>query len=234
MTPKSLVTVSVFPAVTLFLGATFAAVCASTALAPSAGWARVLGSALDNRRPLRNAIFCATVLAIMLGATANMFSCEGHILLSEHLNKTSVDLNTSVCTHPQLDPDDGGLRLLPESALFVETWLAALHAFHLPSADACHFFRMSSKELVSGNLAFLLNFVLLFSSPYSSTWLATIADCTYVEQLLNGQTFHSLPPIKSFLRMSSSIMSINLLSSIAEGRPSTRLSSPLGNFWNKC
>lgn len=64
--------VSVFPTVTLFLVATFAAVSASTALAPTAGWARVLGSALDNRRPLRNAIFCAIVAAIVLGATANL------------------------------------------------------------------------------------------------------------------------------------------------------------------
>ncbi|CAL1281493.1 unnamed protein product, partial [Larinioides sclopetarius] len=101
MTPKSLVTVSVFPAVTLFLGATFAAVCASTALAPSAGWARVLGSALDNRRPLRNAIFCATVAAIVLGATANMFSCDGSLsFIRESLNQTSTDTSTS-CTHPQ-------------------------------------------------------------------------------------------------------------------------------------
>ncbi|GFS35212.1 adenylyl cyclase 78C [Trichonephila inaurata madagascariensis] len=100
MTPKSLVTVSVFPAVTLILGATFAAVCASTALAPSAGWARVLGSALDNRRPLRNAIFCATVAAIVLGATANMFSCD-RSFVREGLNQTSIELSTSQCTDPQ-------------------------------------------------------------------------------------------------------------------------------------
>ncbi|GFQ79074.1 hypothetical protein TNCT_607601, partial [Trichonephila clavata] len=100
MTPKSLVTVSVFPAVTLILGATFAAVCASTALAPSAGWARVLGSALDNRRPLRNAIFCATVAAIVLGATANMFSCD-RSFVREGLNQTSIEPSTSQCTDPQ-------------------------------------------------------------------------------------------------------------------------------------
>ncbi|KFM58068.1 Adenylate cyclase type 8, partial [Stegodyphus mimosarum] len=88
MTPKSLVTVSVFPAVTLFLGCTLAAVCASTALAPSAGWARVLGSALDNRRPLRNAIFCAIVAAIVLGATANLFSCDRLVGKGNH-NETS-------------------------------------------------------------------------------------------------------------------------------------------------
>ncbi|GFT63954.1 hypothetical protein TNCV_2314261 [Trichonephila clavipes] len=100
VTVRSLVTVSVFPAVTLILGATFAAVCASTALAPSAGWARVLGSALDNRRPLRNAIFCATVAAIVLGATANMFSCD-RSFVREGLNQTSIELSTSQCTDPQ-------------------------------------------------------------------------------------------------------------------------------------
>nr|XP_042906415.1 adenylyl cyclase 78C [Parasteatoda tepidariorum] len=99
MTPNSLVTVSVFPAVTLFLAATFAAVCASTALAPSAGWARVLESALDNRRPLRNAIFCATVAAIVIGATANMFSCERHIMLN--VTETAVETNNLACHHPQ-------------------------------------------------------------------------------------------------------------------------------------
>ncbi|XP_035209748.1 adenylate cyclase type 8-like isoform X1 [Stegodyphus dumicola] len=100
MTPKSLVTVSVFPAVTLFLGGTLAAVCASTALAPSAGWARVLGSALDNRRPLRNAIFCAIVAAIVLGATANLFSCERLVGKGNH-NETSGEPGEGQCTHPQ-------------------------------------------------------------------------------------------------------------------------------------
>ncbi|GBO07064.1 hypothetical protein AVEN_182422-1 [Araneus ventricosus] len=140
----SLVTVSVFPAVTLFLGATFAAVCASTALAPSAGWARVLGSALDNRRPLRNAIFCATVAAIVLGATANMFSCDGSLsFIRESLNQTSIDPSTS-CTHPQvllrtqLDPDHGSVCLILEGTLFAETRLATLHAVDVPVTDACH------------------------------------------------------------------------------------------------
>ncbi|XP_054707275.1 adenylate cyclase type 8-like [Uloborus diversus] len=97
MTPKSLVTVSVFPTVTLFLAATFAAVCASTALAPSAGWARVLGSALDNRRPLRNAIFCAIVAAVVLGAT---FSCE-KVLKPSGNETTQESNNPQQCNHPQ-------------------------------------------------------------------------------------------------------------------------------------
>ncbi|KAG8178265.1 hypothetical protein JTE90_018812 [Oedothorax gibbosus] len=104
MTPHTLLMVSVFPAVTLFLGSTMGAVCASTALAPSAGWARVLGSALDNKRPLRNAIFCATVAAIVIGATANVFSCDRHVPLPNEIdNVTLIDteFSESRCHHPQ-------------------------------------------------------------------------------------------------------------------------------------